>query len=158
MLRKREGPVWKLLSERPMHLLDPQYDSWETFIQRTIDRVIDRADREGGLAQPWSEWNITVYRHPLSAGLPFLGRLLDMPQQILPGDVYTPNMHWRSNAPSERMIVSPGHESDGIMHMPTGQSGNPLSPFYSNSHPAWVNGDPTPFMPGATEHTLVLVP
>ena len=39
------------------------------------------------------------------------------------------------------MIVSPGHEADGIMHMPTGQSGHPLSPFYSNSHEAWVNGE-----------------
>ena len=34
------------------------------------------------------------------------------------------------------------------MHMPTGQSGHPLSPFYANSHDAWVKGEPTPFLPG----------
>ena len=44
------------------------------------------------------------------------------------------------------------------MHMPTGQSGHPLSPFYANSHEAWVNGDPTPFLPGASAHRLTLMP
>ena len=44
------------------------------------------------------------------------------------------------------------------MHMPTGQSGHPLSPFYANSHDAWVKGEPTPFLPGPAEHTLTLVP
>ena len=46
------------------------------------------------------------------------------------------------------MVVSPGREADGIMHMPTGQSGHPLSPFYANSHAAWAKGEPTPFLPG----------
>jgi penicillin amidase len=56
------------------------------------------------------------------------------------------------------MIVSPGRESAGIMHRPTGQSGHPLSPFYDNSHAAWIKGEPTPFLPGKTEHTLTLTP
>jgi penicillin amidase len=67
-------------------------------------------------------------------------------------------MHWGASAPSERMIVSPGRETEGIMHMPTGQSGHPLSPYYRNSHEAWVTGEATPFLPGATEHTLTLTP
>jgi penicillin amidase len=67
-------------------------------------------------------------------------------------------MHWGANAPSERMIVSPGRESEGIMHMPTGQSGHPLSPFYRNSHEAWVTGEATPFLPGPVVHTLTLTP
>ena len=44
------------------------------------------------------------------------------------------------------------------MHMPTGQSGHPLSPFYSNSHTAWVNGEATPFLPGPAIYTLNLTP
>ena len=44
------------------------------------------------------------------------------------------------------------------MHMPTGQSGHPLSPYYANSHDAWINGDPTPFLPGPAEHSLTLTP
>jgi penicillin amidase len=56
------------------------------------------------------------------------------------------------------MIVSPGREEEGVMNMPTGQSGHPLSPFYGNSHPAWVKGDLTPLMPGTSAHSLTLVP
>jgi penicillin amidase len=147
-----------MVSEKPMHLLDPQFDSWDQLLTRAADDAIERAEREGGLAEPWSRWNITVYRHPLSPALPFVGRLLDMPQRPLAGDVYTPNMHWNSSGPSERMIVSPGREAEGILHMPTGQSGHPLSPFYGNSHQAWVDGEPTPFLPGEPLHTLVLTP
>jgi penicillin amidase len=158
LLRRREGPIWAMVSEKPMHLLDPQFDSWDQLLTRAADDAIERAEREGGLAEPWSRWNITVYRHPLSPALPFVGRLLDMPQRPLAGDVYTPNMHWNSSGPSERMIVSPGREAEGILHMPTGQSGHPLSPFYGNSHQAWVDGEPTPFLPGEPLHTLVLTP
>ncbi len=56
------------------------------------------------------------------------------------------------------LVVSLGHEVDGIMHMPTGQSGHPLSPFYASSHAAWVKGEPTPFLPGPAVHTLTLTP
>ena len=157
-LRRREGPVWKLVTERPMHLLDPRFASWDRFLSEAIDDLIARAEREGGLAEPWSRWNVTTYRHPLSGGIPIVGGWLDMPLQSLPGDLYTPNMHWGSNAASERMIVSPGREAEGIMHMPTGQSGHPLSPYYANSHPAWVEGEPTPFMPGPEVHRLMLTP
>ena len=102
--------------------------------------------------------NVTTYRHPLSAAVPFLDRLLDMPQVALPGDLYTPRVASGSIGASERMIVSPGREAEGIMHMPTGQSGHPLSPFYSNSHAAWVEGRATPFLPGSSTHTLTLTP
>jgi penicillin G amidase len=157
-VRRREGPIWALVSQKPMHLLDPRFESWDGLLLAAVDAVIDRATRDGGLDAPWSKWNVTVYRHPLSSGIPFFGAWLDMPQRPLDGDLYTPNMHWGGNAASERMIVSPGREAEGIMHMPTGQSGHPLSPFYANSHEAWMKGEPTPFLPGKTEHTLTLTP
>ena len=81
-----------------------------------------------------------------------------MPMQRLPGDLYTPRVSWGSNAASQRMVVSPGREAEGIMEMPTGQSGHPLSPFYGNSHDAWVKGEPTPFLPGPAVHQLTLEP
>jgi penicillin G amidase len=158
VVRRREGPIWKLVTEQPRHLLDPAYDDWNALLVAAVDRVITRADADGGLSEPWSRSNVTAYRHPLSSAVPILGSRLDMPLQPMNGDLYTPSMHWGANAPSERMVVSPGREADGIMHMPTGQSGHPLSPYYSNSHDAWVNGKATPFLPGPTEHTLTLTP
>ena len=160
-VRRREGPLWRLVTEKPLHLLDPQYATWDELILSTIDRVI--ADAKGKNSTPlggrrWSDDNVTAVRHPLSAGVPFGPRWLDMPMRPLAGDLYTIQVHSGSLGASERMVVSPGHEAEGIMHMPTGQSGHPLSPFYSNSHEAWVKGDPTPFLPGPPEHTLKLGP
>jgi penicillin G amidase len=160
-VRRREGPIWKLVNERPMHLLDPKYSTWDELIMSTIDEVIAETTQQGSPSldqHKWSEYNVTMFRHPLSPAIPFAGQWLDMPQRPLAGDLYTIQVHSGSLGASERMVVSPGHEAEGIMHMPTGQSGHPLSPFYSNSHEAWVNGDATPFLPGPTEHSLTLTP
>lgn len=157
--RRREGPIWKLLTERPMHLLDPAFATWDDLLLASIDSVIQYAVAQGDLEDiSWADYNVTTYRHPLSPGLPFIGRLLDMPIRPVPGDLFTPRVTWGSNAASQRMVVSPGREADGIMQMPTGQSGHPLSPFYRNSHDAWLTGDPTPFLPGPPIHQLTLVP
>ena len=59
---------------------------------------------------------------------------------------------------SQRLAVSPGHESEGYLHMPCGQSGHFLSPHYRDAHDAWVEGQPTPFLPGPAIHKLVLKP
>jgi penicillin amidase len=161
-VRRREGPIWKMVTHKPQHLLDPQYATWDELIRSTIDVVIEEAKKDGssGLgARTWADYNVITYRHPLSPALPsFVSRWLDMPKRALAGDMYTIQVHSGSLGASDRMVVSPGHEDQGIMHMPTGQSGHPLSPFYSNSHDAWVNGDPTPFLPGPAEHTLTFAP
>ena len=160
-IRRREGPLWSLVTRQPMHLLDPRYLDWQDLLTDAIDKVGTDAmrGRSGPLsARAWSEANVTRYRHPLSNAVPFIGRWLDMPAQALPGDLYTPRVHSGAIGASERMVVSPGREAEGIMEMPTGQSGHPLSPFYANSHQAWVDGAPTPFLPGPAAHTLTLAP
>jgi penicillin G amidase len=83
---------------------------------------------------------------------------LNMPSDPLPGDADMPRVQSPSHGASERFVVSPGRENEGIFHMPCGQSGHPLSPFYRTGHQAWVRGEPTPFLPGATRHTLTLQP
>jgi penicillin amidase len=59
---------------------------------------------------------------------------------------------------SQRMVVAPGHEEAGSFHMPGGQSGHPLSPFYLAGHRDWENGAAVPFLPGAAVCTLELRP
>ena len=80
-----------------------------------------------------------------------------MPPDPLPGDIYTPRAHWPRAGPSQRLVVSPGREHEGILHMPTGQSGHPLSPHHADQHGAWVAGAPLPLLPGAVRSRLVLV-
>jgi penicillin amidase len=102
---------------------------------------------------------IARIQHPLARVLPaWLCSWLNMPADPLPGDVDMPRVQGNTFGASERFVVSPGHEAEGIFHMPGGQSGHPLSPFFRAGHTAWVRGDPTPFLPGATEHTLILAP
>ena len=158
-LRRREGPLWKLLTERPMHLLDPQFDSWDGLLVQAVDDVIALAKEDGPLAdRVWSEYNVTAYLHPLASSVPVFGRLLNMPAAQVPGDLFTVRMHWGSETASERFVVSPGREAKGILHMPTGESGHPLSPFYANSHDAWVKGTSTPLLAGPERHKITLVP
>ena len=57
---------------------------------------------------------------------------------------------------SERFAVSPGREREGYFHMPTGQSGHPLSEHYQDANAAWASGAATPFLPGPAVHTLTL--
>lgn len=159
VLRRREGPVWKLVTGRPMHLLDPQFDSWDQLLMQAVDDVIARVKETGELSgRTWEEYNPTSFRHPLSSSIPLFGRWLNMPGGPLPGDLFTVRMRWGAETASERMVVSPGREAEGILEMPTGQSGHPLSPFYANSHEAWMKGTPSPLLAGPEEHKLTLVP
>jgi penicillin amidase len=160
-VRRREGAVWKLTYERPVHLLNPRYGSWGDLFTASIDTIIAEDEENGSgdlVSRTWADDNRLAYRHPLSPALPVIGRWLDMPYADMPGDLFTPRMQFGASGASERMVVSPGREAEGIMQMPTGQSGHPLSPYYRNSHDAWVRGEPTPFLPGPAEHTLTLVP
>jgi penicillin amidase len=97
-------------------------------------------------------------RHPLSRALPWLASFLDMPTVELPGDHDMPRVQDGAFGASERFAVSPGHEQDGYIHLPGGQSGHPLSPYYRAGFGQWALGTPLPFLPGPAEHTLTLTP
>ena len=157
---RSEGPVWQLLTERPLHLLDPNYASWDDLIAAAIDASIAELTAGGRRLdeRTWGEANRAQVYHPLASAVPLIHRWLNMPGDPLPGDVYTPRAHSPRAGPSERMVVSPGREAQGILHMPTGQSGHPLSPHYADMHRAWVAGEVVSFLPGPTVSTLTLTP
>jgi penicillin amidase len=83
---------------------------------------------------------------------------LTAPRDPLPGDFNMPRVQAPSFGASERMVVSPGREQEGIFEMPGGQSGHPLSPYFLAGHEAWVRGDATPFLPGPVVHRMELTP
>jgi penicillin amidase len=159
-LYQGENIVNAILVQRPAHLLPPGYANWDDLLRRCAQRVATKLGAlPGGLAaRTWGETNTTRIAHPLSAAIPGLGRLLDMPADQLPGDNNMPRVQGATFGASERFGVEPGHEENGYMHMPGGQSGNPLSPFYGAGHEDWAQGKPTPFMPAATKYTLMLNP
>ena len=156
-----EAAVWALVRDRPIHLLDARYADWNALLQDAARQVADELGKPpGGLAaRTWGEYNRTAIRHPLSRALPsFAGRWLDMPDEPLPGDDNMPRVARPGFGASERLDVMPGHEAGSILELPGGQSDNPLSPYYGAGHEDWVNGRPTPLLPGPDQHVLTLRP
>jgi penicillin amidase len=155
-----EGVAWQLASQRPAHLLPRKFASWDALFLDAARDMSNELGKRGPLAQRrWGERNTAHICHPLAKALPKLAeRWLCMPPDPLPGDGNMPRVQGPEFGASERMVVAPGHEEDGIIHMPGGQSGHLLSPFWGAGHQAWVKGEATPFLPGKSEHTLTLRP
>ena len=159
-LDQLEGVAWELVVQRPDNLLPRKFVSWNALLIDAAHAADFDLEKHGPLAQRrWGERNTAAICHPLAGALPsFLKHFLCMPADGLPGDSNMPRVAAPDFGASERMVVSPGHEADGIIEMPAGQSGNPLSPFWGAGHEAWVRGEATPFLPGPATHTLKLVP
>ncbi|MEO8161167.1 MAG: penicillin acylase family protein, partial [Arenimonas sp.] len=153
-----EGVTWQLVNQRPAHLLPRAYESWDLLFLDAAREVRNDLLKQGPLAErSWGERNRAAICHPLAKALPWPAKhWLCMPADPLPGDQAMPRISAPQFGASERMVVSPGHEADGLIEMPGGQAGNPLSPYWGAGHEAWVRGDPTPFLPGAAQHHLVL--
>jgi len=159
-LPELEGVVWPMLEQRPAHLLPPGIDSWDALLAKAARELEADLASQGPLAQRrWGERNTASICHPVSRALPaFARRALCMPAEPLPGDRDMPRVQAPDFGASQRMVVSPGHEADGIVHMPGGQSGHPLSPYWGAGHEDWVHGRPSPFLPGKAQHVMTLVP
>jgi penicillin G amidase len=156
-----EQPLETLVNERPQHLLDPAYATWDDLMAAAADDVSTSYEKEAldPRTATWGQRNEAAIAHPFARLLPrWAASWLSMPGDPLPGDTNMPRVQDPNFGASERFVVSPGHEGAGIFHMPGGQNSNPYSPFFRAGHEAWVRGDPTPFLPGATEHTLELRP
>jgi penicillin G amidase len=119
-----EGPLWQLVTERPAHFLPSRHDSWDALLLGSVDQAIADLTSSGTrlAQQTWGSFNRAIVTHPLGSGIPLVGPWVNMPEDPLPGDIYTPRAHSPRAGPSERMAVSPGREHEGILHMPTGRA------------------------------------
>ena len=161
--RGAEQPLWSIVSTRPAWLLPSSAASWDALLLRAAEMTAKMGDHLPG-GPPlrdctWGRRNVLQMQHPFSALLPErFARFLDMPADELPGDSFMPRVQGPNFGASERMVVSPGRETEGIFHQPGGASGHPLSPFYRAGHDDWVHGRPTPFLPGKAVYRLRLEP
>lgn len=154
-----EGPLWTVVSERPMHLLPAVYADWDALLLEALDAAAVLPPGCATLAGcTWGVVHPTRVSHPLSKAVPALAGALDMPTQMIPGDENMPRVIAGTYGASERFSVSPGHEAEAYFHMPGAQSGNPLSPYYRVGFEAWVHGEPTPFLPGPRRYAMTLAP
>jgi penicillin amidase len=156
-----EGPLWELLTQQPPHLLASRFPDWRAFLLQQVDDTIESLTNAGcgSLATcTWGTGHAVSVRHPMSGGLPLFARFLNMPVMAIPGDHDMPRVQDGSFGASERFAVVPGREAEGYLHIAGGQSGHPLSPYYSAGFKEWAEGKPLPFLPGPAEHTLTLGP
>lgn len=171
-MQRLEGPLFQLVSAQPDYLVDPVLGSWRAELLAAVDDVFSTLEAEASGAshnldaQRWGELNRLRMFHPLGyffqgpLGWPLAvaGIRLHAPETPLPGDDETPRVKAGGRSASQRMVVSPGREEEGYFHMPGGQSGHPMSPFYLAGHQDWVEGRPTPLLPGEALYELTLVP
>ena len=155
-----EAVAWPLLQQRPAHLLPRRFSSWEALLEDAAREVRDELAQQGPLAaRTWGERNTARICHPLAGALPGpLARPLCMPADPLAGDGNLPRVQAPNFGASQRMVVAPGREAEGLAHVPGGQSGHPLSPFWGAGHQDWVQGRPTPFLPGPSTYRLAFKP
>ena len=155
-----EYAAWAAIEARAIHLLPLPFPTWDDFLAAQLANVFDDLTRQNATLgdATWGKRNTANFRHPFSRVMPFLSGWLDMPKTPQAGDNHMPRVAAPTFGASERMVVSPGHEEQGIFVMPGGQSGHPLSPFYGAGHGDWLAGKPGSLLAGEATHTLRFVP
>lgn len=160
-LSYRYAIAWELLQQRPPHMLLPHYHTtWDDLLLEAVDETMELASMDGcsPADYTWGSRNIVDISHPFVSIAPQLRRWLAAPRMPMPGDSNMPRVQGRRSGASERFVVSPGREEHGLFHMPGGQSGHPMSKYFLAGHEDWVEGRPSPLLPGEPEHILILKP
>jgi penicillin amidase len=153
------GVIEDLLGHQPPHLLPTPFNSYDEVLVAAARRMLNQLPPDRPLAEcTWGDLNRVRIQHPFGKAIPLLSRWLDLPARQLPGDSNMPRVQGQSFGASQRLVVSPGHEDEAIFHMPGGQSGHFLSPFYTAGHRDWEEGRPSPLLPGPPQHRLLLHP
>lgn len=159
-----DTPLQQMLTEKiPQLLPDPlHYANWDAFILGMLEESARQLKEHYGVTSlldlTWGRMNRGRFRHPFSNAIPALGWLLDIGREELSGCSFCVRVAGGSHGASMRLVISPGHTRDGLLHTPGGQSGHPLSPHYDDQHPYWVQGLPLALAAGPPHHTLRLLP
>ncbi len=161
--RTIEPPLRMMLTAQVPELIpDTSYPNWEVWIRVKLEEVLQQLYREYHIIAldelTWGRINAADITHPLGRRIPVLGKYLNMAQDLQPGGTFCVRVTKPDFGASERFVVSPGQHADGILHMPGGQSGHPLSRNYRDGHKHWVKGEVHAFLPGPPVHTLMLKP
>ncbi len=154
-------PSLQLLTRRPAQLVPPPFKTWDDVMGALYDRLTKRVREEAGgdLKQfTWGNRNRLGIHHTLAMAIPGLGILTDPPDVPVPGDTLVPRVAKPGFGASERFVISPGHESEGIFEMPVGQADDPLSPYFLAGHSDWLEGRASSFLPGSSRWMLLLTP
>lgn len=159
LLRGIEPATWQLIHEQPSSWLPEGTDSFDELLvdayRRAKHKLLDtyspvEADME---TLNWGNVNRLRVSHPFASQIPYIGQYLNMQTVEGFGDTYMPAVQAPNFGASQRLFVSPGHLEDAILTLPGGQSGHPLSPYYTSGFSDYATHAATPLLPSDIEHT-----
>ncbi|MBT1445145.1 penicillin acylase family protein [Shewanella sp. JM162201] len=158
-----EVAAWQLLEQQPAAWLPAGNADWQALLVNVYLGSRTKLLAEHGKGDDistlnWGKVNALKVQHPFSKQMPFLSPLLDMPVVAGFGGKHEPAVQTAAFGASQRFVVQPGREQDGILMLPGGQSEHPLSPFYRLGFDDYANHTPTPLLPGKAVHKLELMP
>lgn len=163
-LRSIEPAIWQLLDKEAQGWLPSEFTSYDEFLiasyESTKADLIKQynADAETLEGLEWGEVNKLKVQHPFAGQLGPLAGLLNMQEVDGFGDSYMPAVQLPKFGASQRLIVRPGNEEKAILTVPGGQSGHPLSEFFSAGFSNYAEAENTPLLPGTAIHTINILP
>jgi penicillin amidase len=160
-----DTPLRIILTERPSEwfVADGRYETWEQFILAALKSSVEELKEKLKVRSldnlRWGKVNRAEVFHLLTPqDRSFFGNLFNMPADPLPGCLFSVCSSEPGFGASVRMVVSPGREDAGVLHIACGQSAHPLSNNYDDQHQYWVRQEPLPFLPGRAAGKFALTP
>ena len=142
---RRAGRLSRLLREGPS---DVAPDDWAKLLSDALQAAVDAlSSRPGGWR--WGRLRQLVLEHPVGRKWP-LHRIFNIGPVPFGGDTNTvaqaavDPLNPLANPlviPSLRCVVDVGDFDRSRFVLPSGQSGNPLSPHYDDMFPLWLAGE-----------------
>ena len=154
LLRGIEPATWQLIQSQPSSWLPEGTDTFDELLvdayRRAKHKLLDKySPLEANMDMlNWGSVNALTVKHPFSAQIPLIGDKLNMAPVPGFGDTYMPAVQSTGFGASERFFVSPGHLDNAILTLPGGQSGHPLSEFFTAGFDDYATQAATPLLPG----------
>jgi len=154
----------QLIANQPSAWLPPAYYNWSNFLAAAVDKGLNDAHAPADLKQwQYGSQHVIHITHPLYGSLPFFhfANIGPFPQS---GDTNTVKQVGTTFGPSQRFTMDWSNIDASTENILSGESGDPLSPYYADQWPWWYHGRTfaLPFTPAAvtaqTHHTLTLNP
>jgi penicillin amidase len=133
-------------------------------LEQGVRQIPSLVHSQSHTAWRWGDTIPLTFHHPLSGGLPLLGRLLDVGPFPQAGTGTTVKQTTPGLGPSMRMVVDLSDFEQSMQNITLGESGQPSSSYYRDQFEAWYAGRSFPmlFSDAAVDkgavHRLVLEP
>lgn len=161
----RSVAIEHIFTSQPARWLPGNYSNWNDFLVAALELGLKQANAPADLSNwQWGKVNQVAIAHPIFGITPWIDALLSTRTGTgtwpIPGNGYTVRPGLPRNGASERFTANLGALDQSTLNIVTGESANPMSPWYLDQFPHWLEGTtlPLPFTQQHATHTLVLQP